>query len=77
VAGCRAKVSHLLICCDANAQHTTWESSNINNRDESLFNFIMANNLDIMIKGNRPTFCNRPSSKLLAQALIQEIYVVL
>jgi hypothetical protein len=28
---------------------------NINNRGESLFNFIMANGLGIMNKGNRPT----------------------
>jgi hypothetical protein len=29
---------------------------NINNRDESLFNYVMANGLDIMNKGNRPAF---------------------
>jgi hypothetical protein len=61
VAGCRADGSHLVIGCDVNAHHTTWGSSNINNRGESLFNFIMANDLDMMNKGNRPTFvtCNR------------------
>ena len=61
VSGCRADGSHLVIGCDANAHHTTWGSSNINNRGESLFNFIMANDLDIKNKGNRPTFvtCNR------------------
>jgi hypothetical protein len=56
VAGCRADGSHLVIGCDANAHHTTWGSSNINNVGESLFNFIMANDLHIMNKGNRPTF---------------------
>ena len=61
VSGCRADGSHLVIGCDANVHHTTWGSSNINNKGESLFNFIMANDLDIMNKGNRPTFvtCNR------------------
>jgi hypothetical protein len=61
VSGCRADGSHLVIGCDANAHHSTWGSSNINNRGESLFNFIMANDLDIKNKGNRPTFvtCNR------------------
>jgi hypothetical protein len=61
VAGCRADGSHLVIGCDANVHHTTWGSSNINRRGESLFNFITANDLDIMNKGNRPTFvtCNR------------------
>jgi len=29
---------------------------NINNRGESLFNYIMANGLDIMNRCNRPTF---------------------
>jgi hypothetical protein len=50
VAGCTAEGSHLVISCDANGHHTTWGSSNINNRGEALFNFIMANNLDIMNK---------------------------
>jgi hypothetical protein len=48
--------SHFVIGCDANAHHTTGGSSNINNRGESLFSFIMANNSDILNKGNRPTF---------------------
>jgi hypothetical protein len=61
VAGCRADRSHIVIGCDANAHRTTWGSSNINNRGEFLFNFIMANDLDIMNNGNSPTFvtCNR------------------
>ena len=61
MAGCRADVSHLVIGCDANAHHATWGSTNINSRGVYLFNFIMANNLDIMDNGNRHTFvtCNR------------------
>jgi hypothetical protein len=31
-------------------------STNINNRGESLCNYIMANGLDIINRGNRPTF---------------------
>jgi hypothetical protein len=53
---CRAEGTHLIIGCDANSHHTFWGSTNINNRGESLFNYIMANGLDIMNKGNRPTF---------------------
>jgi hypothetical protein len=56
VAGYRVEGSDLVIGCDTHTHHPTWGSSNINNRGESLFNFIMANNLDIMNKGNRPTF---------------------
>jgi len=54
--GCRAGGTHLIVSCDANSHHTSWESMNINNRGESLFNYIMANGLDIMNRGNRPTF---------------------
>lgn len=48
--------SHLVIGCDANAHHSAWASTNINRRGESLFEFIMANNLDIINTGNTPTF---------------------
>jgi hypothetical protein len=56
VMGCRAAGTHLIVSCDANAHHISWGSSDINNRGESLFNYIMANGLDIMNRGNRPTF---------------------
>jgi len=56
VTGCRAKGTHLIIGCDANSHHTSRGSTNINNRGESLFNYIMANGLDIMNRDNRPTF---------------------
>jgi splicing factor 45 len=55
VIGCRAEGMHLIIGCDANAHHSSWGSANINHRGESLFNYIMANGLD-MNRGNRPTF---------------------
>jgi hypothetical protein len=73
VAGCRMEGSHLVIGCDANAQHTTWGSSNINNRGESLFSF-MAINLDIINKRNRPTLftCNRQEA---IDVTIATIYV--
>jgi hypothetical protein len=54
--GCRAEGTHLIFGCDANAHHTSGEITNINKRGESLFNYIMANGLDIMNRGNRPTF---------------------
>jgi hypothetical protein len=56
VMGCRAQGTHLIIGCDANSHHNSCGSTNINNRGESLFNYIMANGLDIMNRGNRPTF---------------------
>jgi len=56
VMSCRAEGTHLIVGCDANSHHTSWGSTNINNRGESLFNYIMVNGLDIMNRGNRPTF---------------------
>jgi splicing factor 45 len=40
VTGCRAEGTHLVVGCDANAHHTSWGSTNINNRGESLFNLL-------------------------------------
>jgi hypothetical protein len=61
VTWCWEEGTHLIIGCDANSHHIYWGSTNINSRGESLFNYIMANGLDIMNKGNRPTSvtCNR------------------
>jgi len=56
VTGYRADGTNLIVGCDANSHHTSWGSTNINNRGESLFNYIMANGLDIMNRGNKPTF---------------------
>jgi hypothetical protein len=60
VMECRTGGTQLIIGCDANAHHTSWGSSdnnnNNNNRGNSLFNYIMANGLDIMNRGNTPTF---------------------
>jgi hypothetical protein len=42
VMGCRDEGTHLMIGCDANSQHTSWGSTNTNNRGEYLFNYIMA-----------------------------------
>ena len=56
MTGCRANGTHLIVGCDAISHHTSWGSTNINNRGESLFNYIMANGLDIMNAGNKTTF---------------------
>ncbi|XP_055842465.1 uncharacterized protein LOC129909400 [Episyrphus balteatus] len=57
----------LLIGCDANARHTLWGSSEINERGESLFDYIIENNLTIC--NLTPTF-TFPSSGLF-QILFQ------
>jgi len=64
---CRAEGTHLIIGCDVNSHHTSWGSTNINNRGESTFNYIMANELDIMNRGNRPTFVTSNRKLLISQ----------
>jgi ribonuclease HI len=61
----KAKHLQLLIGCDANAHHVYWGSTNINNRGESLLDFIVTNNLDIANTGNKPTFINKIRSEVL------------
>ena len=56
MTGCRADRNHLIVGCDANSHHTSWGSTNIKNRGDSLFNYIMANGLDIINRRNKPTF---------------------
>jgi hypothetical protein len=65
VTGCRAEGTHLIIGCDANSHHTYWGSTNTNNRGESLFNYIMANGLDIMNRGNKPTLVTSNRQKVI------------
>ena len=67
VMGCRAEGTHLIVGCDATSHHTSWGSTNINNRGESLFNYIMANGLDIMNRGNKPTFVTSNRKLLILQ----------
>lgn len=62
LAAAKTRRASLVLCCDANARHTIWGSSEINARGESLFDFIMSTNLLICNRGNKPTF-NFPSSE--------------
>jgi hypothetical protein len=73
--GCRAGGTHLIIGCDANL-HTSSGSMNIDNRGESLFNYIMANGLDTMNRGNRPTFVTSNRQEVIDVAIaIATLYV--
>ncbi|XP_049315761.1 uncharacterized protein LOC125779165 [Bactrocera dorsalis] len=46
----------VIIGSDANSRHSIWGSSDTNNRGESLFDFIVSENLRICNRGNSPTF---------------------
>jgi hypothetical protein len=74
VTGCKTNGTHLIIGCDANSHHTSWGSTNINNRGEYLFNYIMAHGLDIMNRGNRPTFVTSKRQEVIDIA-IATVYV--
>jgi hypothetical protein len=53
---CRTGGTHLITGFDANTHHTSWRSSDKNNGGVPLFNYVMANGLDIIKRGNRRTF---------------------
>jgi len=74
VTDCRADGAHLIIGCDANSHHTSWGSTNINNRGESLFNYIIANGLDIMNRGNKLIFVTSNRQEVI-DITIATVYV--
>ena len=55
----------LIVGCDANAHHTAWGSSGVNDRGEGLFSYILGTNLSWENKGNKPTFCTRNRKEVL------------
>ncbi|PNF19291.1 hypothetical protein B7P43_G07515 [Cryptotermes secundus] len=58
---CCSRKKQLIIGCDANAHHILWGSTGTNPRGESLMEFLVSVNLNILNHGNEPTFvvCNR------------------
>ena len=46
----------LILGCDANAHHTVWGSSNVNRRGEALMDFVVSSSLQLINRGNKPTF---------------------
>ena len=62
---CKSQNKPFIIGCDANAHHTVWGSSDINDRGESLFEYISTNDIDISNRGNEPTFVNRIRQEVL------------
>jgi splicing factor 45 len=58
---CHSRKKQLNIGCDANAHHKLWGSNGSNPRRESLMEFLVSSNLNILNHGNEPTFvvCNR------------------
>jgi hypothetical protein len=57
---CYSRKKQLIIGCNANAHHTLWGSIGTNPRGDSLMEFLVNSNLNILSHGNEPTFvvCN-------------------
>jgi hypothetical protein len=53
---CEKENLYLLVGCDSNAHHTAWGSTNCNRRGEALTEFLNSSNLEILNRGNEPTF---------------------
>jgi hypothetical protein len=58
---CYSRKKELITGRDANAHHTLWGSTSTNPRGESLLEFLANSNLNILNRGNKPTFvvCSR------------------
>jgi hypothetical protein len=48
----------IILGIDANAHHILWGSTDINPRSESLMEYMLSTKLNILNKGNEPTFLN-------------------
>jgi hypothetical protein len=48
----------LVVGCDSNAHHNVWGSNNCNRRGDALVEFLNYTNLEILNRGNEPTFCS-------------------
>lgn len=65
VESARTERVNLILGCDANAHHTLWGSTDINERGEYLFNFVITTNLNICNTGNTPTFVTANREEVL------------
>jgi hypothetical protein len=55
---CDTEDLYLVVGCDSNAHHSMWGSTKCNRRGEALVEFLNSTNLEILNRGNEPTFCS-------------------
>ncbi|XP_065365334.1 uncharacterized protein LOC135958358 [Calliphora vicina] len=67
---CNTRGHDLIIGCDANAHHTLWGSSDINDRGECLLQYLLSTNLSVCNRGNIPTFFNRIREQVIDITLV-------
>jgi len=49
---------NLAVGCNSSTHHSVWGSTNCNSRKEALLEFPNSSNLEILNRGNEPTFCS-------------------
>ena len=62
---CNNENLYLVVGCDSNAHHTAWGRTNCNGRGEALIQFLNSSNLEILNRGNEPTFCSGNRQELI------------
>nr|XP_021000265.2 uncharacterized protein LOC107445889 [Parasteatoda tepidariorum] len=62
---CAENSLQVVLGLDCNAHHTVWGSTDTNKRGECLLKFILNYNLDILNKGNDPTFITSNRSEVI------------
>jgi hypothetical protein len=55
---CETEDLYLVVGCDSNAHHSIWGNTNCNSREEALVEFLNSTYLEILNRGNEPTFCS-------------------
>jgi hypothetical protein len=55
---CENEDLYLVVGCDSSAHHSAWGSTDCNSRGEALIEFLNSSNLEILNRGNEPTFCS-------------------
>ena len=59
------KKKEIILEIDANSHHTLWGNTDINPRGESLMEYMVRTNLNILNKDNEPTFLNVRRRKVI------------
>jgi hypothetical protein len=65
VSYCEEEHLHLIVGDDSNAHYSAWDSTDCNWRGEALVEFLDASGLEILNRGNEPTFCNGYRSEVI------------
>jgi hypothetical protein len=62
---CHSRKKQLILGCDANAHHTLWGSTGTNPRGETLMEYLVSSNLNILNRGNEPNFVVRNRKEVI------------